>query len=146
MRAELPEQQEAIRRRLIGRWIAKQRSAEEQIDGLAATFWAFWIHLEPTLGGAAVRAVFRRAAALAAKKQPSMASLVVVASGPDLTPLRADLGGENPDRSREIVIALLDELFAVLYGLLGHALLPILNEVEAELAMNSGQRAHEEKR
>jgi hypothetical protein len=127
-------QVDAIRERLIQEWILSRLTVDGQIDGLAAIASAYWTALAVTIGSAGTRATLSRARTLAQRKHPRLASVVIVEGGLDLAALRRGLRGEDPAATPELLGVLVEELCSVLRGLLGSALLPILREVEAELA------------
>lgn len=119
---------------MIRRWVTKPDTVDGQVDGCVAVASAFWDALDPTLGNVATQALFRRAVHLAREKNPQLASLIVTPAGPDFGPLRDNLRGDDPKVARQVLAALIDELFFVLYSLLGNTLIFVLREVEAELS------------
>ncbi len=138
MAGQGPSQVELIRERLIREWILDRPSVDGQIDGLGAIAAAYWAVLAPMIGTLGTRATLTRAKALAARRHPLLGRIGVVEDGLDLAGLRAELGRETPRGSGEAVSALVQELFSVLHRLLGSAIVPILREVEVELAERAG--------
>lgn len=129
----LPADQQQIVSRLIEDSIGRGHDAKGQVDGLLTLVEASRAVLDETIGSIASTAVLRRAIYLAGRQHPILASVVVTEGGLEVARLRAGLATEDAGRAREALLAVANSLFAVLYGLLRSALLPILVEIEKAL-------------
>ena len=147
MYGDPPEKLVSIYDGLVNRWIRRGRTVDEQVDGLQAIFDAVWEVIEPLLGSVASLAMIRRTTVLAGRQDNRVRDAVGTARGLDVARLRLGLERESAESARQTLVVLADQLFSVLYALLGPTLLPILREVETELAARDGPpEGDEEKR
>src|SRR3990170_4141058 len=130
MEGKLPEELDAALQQLTERCIAGRATVEEQLEGAENLCSAYWGALETLIGQTGTSAVFRRAVSMARRKHALLSSLEVMDECIDIRRLGESLQGEGPDRSRAVLVGLMEELVQVVYGLLGPVLMPVLQEAE----------------
>jgi hypothetical protein len=138
---------ESISRRLVSYWITRQQTIEKRCGGLETISAALWAVLAPMMGTVATRAIFSRAVTLASRQNARLGTIRVVDGGLDVSQLCLAVVQLDPEVASENLSVVVDELMLVLYRLLGGVLVPVLNEVEAELARllpARGEDANEE--
>src|SRR3972149_3803151 len=133
MEGKLPEELDAALQQLTERCIAGRATVEEQLEGAENLCSAYWEVLETLIGQTGTRAGFRRAVSMASRKHTPLASLTAPDACIDIRSLAESLLGEGPDRSRPVLVGLMEELVHVVYGLLGPVLMPVLQEAEEKL-------------
>ncbi|MBI3978939.1 MAG: hypothetical protein HY331_12200 [Chloroflexi bacterium] len=134
MDRNVSDEMDAVRRRLVQRWIAGARTVQGQIHGLVTIAAALTREVETLVGAFAALMIWRRVVILARRQYPLLESPASIGDGMNAARLAEELHGEDPERVREALVGLVETWCLELESLLDGVALRLLQVVEAELA------------